>query len=572
MNASATPPLHEIQMQWRVRIPLRDGACLAATAYLPLHPPQPSPAIFVLTPYTRQVHHDQGIYFAAHGYPFLSVDVRGRGDSDGTFHPIHDAQDGHDIVEWLARQPYCNGKVAMWGGSYMGYCQWATAKEFPPHLSTIVPVAAPFRGIDSPLRNNLFVPYTIRWLTYLSGRAAQDRIFADTAFWNAQFRRWFESGVPFEALDDFLGNPSPIFREWIAHPQQDEYWDRYNPSTQQYSKLDLPILTVTGSYDGNQAGALGHYREHMRNAGPEARARHYLVIGPWDHAGTRIPKSEFGGLKVGSASLMDLPALHLQWYAWTMHGGPKPAFLRKNVAYYVTGADEWRYADSLESVTAEMEPLYLHSAINPTDVFHSGTLRAEPPAETGSGRYVHDPLDVSLAQFECGLSQENWIVEQRMIHAAHGRQLIYHGAPLTDDIEISGFFRLTVWLSIDRPDTDLRAAVYEIASDGSSVLLATNTLRARYRENLREQKLIRTAEPQRYDFERFNFVSRRIARTHRLRLTVGPIHSIHHQKNYQGGGIVSQESSRDARTITVDLIHGPQCPSALYVPLGRGEH
>src|SRR5258706_16238305 len=127
-----------VQMQWGLEIPLRDGIHLNATLYLRKNPENRSPAIFTLTPYSAQTYHDRAVYFAAHGYPFLTVDVRGRGNSQGEFHPfIQEAEDGHDVVEWLSKQPYCNGQVAMWGGSYAGYDQWGTAKELPPHLATI---------------------------------------------------------------------------------------------------------------------------------------------------------------------------------------------------------------------------------------------------------------------------------------------------------------------------------------------------------------------------------------------------------------------------------------------------
>src|SRR6185436_109036 len=109
----------------------------------------------------------------------------------------------------------------------------------------------------------------------------------------------------------------------------------YNPTAEQYAKLSMTILTITGSYDDDQPGAIQHYREHMKNATPEARARHYLVIGPWDHPGTRTPQAQFGGMTFGQPSLVDLPQLHLDWYAWTMQNGAKPKFLQKRVAYYV---------------------------------------------------------------------------------------------------------------------------------------------------------------------------------------------------------------------------------------------
>jgi uncharacterized protein len=138
----SVPDAAKVQFTWSVKIPLRDGVHLNATVYTPRDQEAPAPCIFTLTPYIAQTYHVRGIYFAAHGLPFLTVDVRGRGNSEGEFHPfIQEAKDGYDVVEWLARQPYCNGKVSMWGGSYAGYDQWATAKEFPPHLATIVPVA-----------------------------------------------------------------------------------------------------------------------------------------------------------------------------------------------------------------------------------------------------------------------------------------------------------------------------------------------------------------------------------------------------------------------------------------------
>jgi putative CocE/NonD family hydrolase len=565
-------PQGEVHMQWGVQIPLRDGIHLSATLYVPKNHAARSPVIFTLTPYIGQTYHDRGMYFAAHGFPFLTVDVRGRGNSQGVFRPfIHEAQDGHDVVEWLAQQPYCNGQVTMWGGSYSGHNQWVTAKEFPPHLATIVPVASPYLAFDYPLRSNITSPYLMQWLTYTWGRTSQDAIFWNNElYWGARFRQWFESGAPFKQLDAFFGNPSAIFQEWVSHPRPDAYWDSQNPTSEQYARLSIPVLTITGIYDGDQLGALMHYREHLKNTPPAGRARHYLVIGPWDHAGTRTPKTEFVGLKVGPASLVDLQKLHLQWYAWTMQGGPKPEFLQKNVAYYVMGAERWRYADTLEEITSHSSPLFLHSTTSPTDVFKSGSLTAEPSRTSEPDHYIYDPRDVSLAELESTIDPESR-ADQRMIHAAVGKQFVYHSAPFDRDVEISGFFRLSAWLSIDQPDTDFRVSVYEIDLDGSAILLSTDSIRARYRESLREEKLIRTTEPLRYDFERFMFVSRRIAKGNRLRLVIGPVNSIYSQKNYNSGGIVSEESMKDARPVTVKLFHDQSHPNALYVPFGHQE-
>jgi uncharacterized protein len=562
------PDAANVDFRWNQKVPLRDGVKLSANVYTPHDQKGPAPCIFTLTPYIAQSYHDRGIYFAAHGLPFLTVDVRGRGNSEGEYDPLlQEAHDAYDVVEWLAKQPYCNGKISMWGGSYAGYDQWAAAKEFPPHLATIVPVAAPYAGVDFPMRGNIFAPYDVQWLTFTSGHTSQDKIFGDGEFWSSKYRAWFESGAPFKDLDTQVGAPSAIFQRWIQHPHPDAFWDSYNPTADQYARLSIPILTITGSYDGDQPGALTHYREYMKNASAQGRARHYLIIGPWDHAATRTPRAEIGGLKFAPASLVDLPQLHLDWYAWTMQGGPKPKFLQKAVAYYVMGAERWRYADSLDAITGQSQPYYLDSVGNATDVLGAGALGLQ----TAGGKpdhYVYDPRDVSFAADEANLDQQD-LTDQRAAYAQRGKQLVYHSAPFDKDTEISGFFRLSAWIGIDQPDTDFVVTIAEIRPDGRSINLTSDLLRARYRESLREPKPVATQAAQRYDFDHFTFVSRQIGKGGRLRLTITPANSIFSEKNFNAPTPVSEQSMKDARAVTVTLFHDRAHPSALYVPLGQ---
>jgi putative CocE/NonD family hydrolase len=571
------PDVTNVELQWGVRIPLRDGTELGATLYLPRNQTGPAPVLVTLTPYVSDTSHERGTYFAAHGYPCAIVDVRGRGNSGGIFEPMtQEAKDGFDVVEWLAGQVYCNGKVAMLGGSYLGYCQWATAKEFPPHLATIVPAAALYPAVDFPMRNNIFYPFLVQWLTLTAGHAAQARIFSDGELWSALFRRWHESGRCFREIDAMCGNPSSIFQRWIGHPEPDEYWDSHAPTEDDYARLQIPVLTITGSYDDDQPGALEYYKWHMRHGAPPACSTHYLVIGPWDHAGTRTPAASFGGLELGPASLVDLSKLHLEWYAWTMKSGARPAFLKKPVAYYVMAAEKWRYADTLSAITARHVPYFLDSVGgNAADVFCAGSLQTS----VGTGapdRYAHDPHNVTGPEVEAeARASGSSLVDQSVTLALCGKQLVYHSAPFDTATEISGFFKLTAWLAIDTPDADFYVSVHEIRPDGSSVRLSTDAVRARYREGLRVARLVGTTEPLRYEFERFTFVSRVIGRGHRLRLVIAPmgrlVETTFAQKNYLGGGVVAEESEQDARSVTVSLFHDAAHPSVLYIPIGQPE-
>jgi len=564
------------EIRWGIQIPLRDGVRLSATAYVPIDQKAPTECIVALTPYISDSHHDRGVRFAAAGMAFFVVDVRGRGNSEGEFRPyLQEAADGYDVVEWLATQPCCNGKVAMWGGSYLGYAQWVAAKENPPHLVTIVPAAAPHLGTDFPMRSNIFFPYVLQWLFLTNGRASQTRIFSDKLFWNSFYRHWYESGRAFRDMDGMLQNPSAIFQEWLSHPEPDTYWDTYNPSAQEYARITLPVLSITGSYDDDQIGALEHYRQHMRNADAATRAQHYLIIGPWNHGGTVAPKSEFGGLKLGSASLLDLHQLQLEWYAWTMRNGPRPEFLKKAVAYYVMGAERWRYAESLEAVTERHQAFFLDSSANATDVFCAGVLGEE----IGRGRadsYTYDPRELRGPEIRAeSMIDAESVVDQSLTFALRGRQLIYHSAPFEEDVEVSGFFKLAAWVSIDCPDTDLYVSIYDVMPDGTCIRLSSDAIRARYREGLRTSKLIETRDPLPYTFNQFTFISRRIESGHRLRLVIAPMgrltDSNFAQRNFNVGAAVAEQSIDSARAVTVTLFHDESYPSALYVPIAAPE-
>jgi putative CocE/NonD family hydrolase len=331
--------------------------------------------------------------------------------------------------------------------------------------------------------------------------------------------------------------------------------------------MNVPILTITGHYDGDQPGALHYYRQFMEYASPEARQKHYLIVGPWDHAGTRTPNAQVGGLTFGAASVLDLNALHKAWYDWTMKAGAKPEFLKDKVAFYVVGEEAWRYAPTLDAVTARAEPWYLDSvAGRANDVFAAGSLDKRKPSGNKPDSYVYDPLDTSPAEWE-SVDVPNGLTDQRGMLNSSGKMLVYHTPPFAADTDIAGFFKLSAWLSLDQPDTDFIAAVYEIKSDGSSVSLSDDLLRARYRKSFRDAEPVKSGAVERYDFDHFTFQARRIAKGSRLRLILAPINSQWSQKNYNTGGVVSNESGKDARKVTVTLYHDASHPSTLYVPL-----
>jgi putative CocE/NonD family hydrolase len=265
--------------------------------------------------------------------------------------------------------------------------------------------------------------------------------------------------------------------------------------------------------------------------------------------------------------------LQKDWYDWTMKGGSKPAFLKNKVAYYLfgDGVGQWHYASSLAAVTSAMRPMYLASINGAADdVFASGSLTAGKHGSANQpDHYVYDPLDVqSPAWFPMGDEADpKFLTSVRGLLASSGKLLVYQTPAFAHDIDLAGFFRLSAWIALDQPDTDIAAFVYAISPDGRSELLTTDMLRARYRKSLRVASFAKPGVIERYDFDHFNFIARRLTAGSRLRLVIGPINSPNWEKNYNSNGLVANESGKDARTVIVTVYHDGQHPSALYLPI-----
>ena len=561
-----------------IQIPMRDGVKLRASIYLPMLRGEGyanrTPVIVTLTPYLRRTWKPWASYFASHGYAFAAIDVRGCGDSEGRFEPyVNEAHDGYDAVEWLATQPFCDGHVGMWGGSYGGFNQWAVAREFPPHLSTIVPVAAAHPGVDVPFYNNIGQPYVIQWLTSISENSHPKKHADDPPYWKAKFLAAYRQHIAFKSLDRFVGEMLPSFQRFLQHPLRDDYYDRLTPTADQYRRVSIPILTITGQYDDEAYGALTYYRDHLAHASAQAAAKHYLVIGPWDHSGTRTPTDQVGGVKFGSAALVDLKDLHRQWYDWTMKDGPQPAFLKKCVTYYLLGpgnkgAGEWRYAESLAPSAAETKTLYLDSKGGGADgVSHCERLTEVRP-EKGSDRFTYDPMNTRRGESIDGVdSDKGELIDPRYALSISTDGLVYETEPFQEESELIGCPSLRLWLSLDTPDTDLEACLYESQPDGTSIRLWTHTCRLRYRESLRQAKLVKAGEIVACDLAPGVFVARTLMKGSRLRLVISCPNTIWAEKNYNSGAVVAEETTKDARVAHIQVHHEAGRSSELRIPL-----
>jgi uncharacterized protein len=553
------------------KIPMRDGIKLSANIYRPItnNSSDKLPVIVYMTPYINESVNKNAWYLSERGFVFIAIDVRGRGNSEGVFKPlIQEAKDGYDIVEWAAIQSWSNGKVGMLGGSYVGYTQWATIKEFPPHLETILPIASVGPGIDFPMYKNIGFPYSLEWLTYTRGKTGLNQIFGNSDFWEQKHSRYYKEHLAFRSLPAISKIDSPTFQEWLEHPTFDDYWKKHHPNKDDYKKIDIPILSITGFYDGDYPGAMNYYSNHMQYGKRSAKKNHYLIIGPWSHGGTRRPRSEIGGIDVGKESVIDMQELYFDWYNWTLKNSDKPKFLKDRVAYYSIGDNQWVYKSSFNEVSDQRLKLYLSSPqTNANDVFSSGIMTENVAKKSDKpDTFVSDPLTLTEQKHYWYLVDYS---DESMAMELNGNGLIYHSQPFTDDQFLAGSFKASLWLSMDVQDADFEVRVFEIKNTGKSVYLGNDVIRARYRNSIEKEELVKPNEVSQYNFDGFFFYAKKLDKGSRLRLTLTPINSMYYQKNYQSGGSISDETKLDAKTGTIRLHHSKKHQSYLEVPLAN---
>ncbi len=557
-----------IDIHFYQNIPTRDGIQLSANIYKPSNLTEPLPVILIITPYITDKNHERGLFFARNNYIFISVDSRGRGNSEGSFIPFeNDGKDGYDIIKWISNQSWCDGKIGMFGGSYRGMNQWLTLKEFPTNLKTIIPIASVGPGLDFPKYQNIYYPYDMRWLMLTSGKTSNIKLFGYN-YWESKNKTLYQNHIPFSKFDSIIGFPSSIFQKWIKHPTFDSYWKSILLSDNDYKKIDIPILTITGHFDGDQIGAMHYYNQHMKFGSENAKKNHYFISGPWGHGGTRRPKTQIEGLVFKDNAVIYMNQLYLDWFNWTLKNKKKPKILEKRVMYYSMGANKWAYANKLEDCSDSILTLYLNSLnTEAKDVFHSGSLKATPSLKDISPDIiVYNPLaNDGIKSLEYSSDIRDYYTNQ--YYVSDKNILFFHSDVFEQEIEINGKIELTAYISIDAPDADFIVNFYEITSKNESIFLQTEILRARYRNSLEEEILIKPNKIEKYIFKGRNLFFRRLQKGSRIRMTFSPLDIPDRQKNYNSGKDVSFESEKDAKITTIKLYHNKKYPSLLKIPI-----
>src|SRR6266851_4867925 len=298
---------------------MRDGVILKADIYRPKVDGN-YPVLLQRTPYDKNNSRLFGMRAAARGYVVIVQDVRGRFTSEGEWYPFrHELQDGYDTVEWAAALPESNGKVGMFGGSYVGATQMLAAIATPPHLSGIAPsVTASNYHENWTYQGGAFEQwFNQSWSSGLAQNTLERRIAQDTNALN------WKDMLPLESYPILVPpDPkalAPYYRDWLAHPSYDAYWKSVSLE-ESYAKIQVPILHIAAWYDIFLGGSLRNYVLLKSRAGSEAaRNGQHLLVEVGGHAGGSNQR-KIGEVDFGPAAPYDNDERLLQWYDYLLKG------------------------------------------------------------------------------------------------------------------------------------------------------------------------------------------------------------------------------------------------------------
>jgi putative CocE/NonD family hydrolase len=531
---------HEVTVKKDVMVPMRDGIRLAADVYLPAENGQPFrerlPTVMVRLPYNKEARSrvEEGRFYASHGYAVVIQDVRGRFRSEGTWvRFVNDPEDGADTAAWMAGEPWSDGTFGMTGCSYVGGTQHVMALTQPPveGLKTVIPEDATSNMGIMEMRN--FGAWEMRitnWIFTNGPASAGVREPGLKAVLDemrdhrlSYMRQPIRAGTtPLKLI--------PEYEAWLieamsAARANDPFWrmnrirDEYGPYSDADKYKDVPILFIGGWYDSKPGHTTGNYMALSRRIqGPI-----YLIIGPWIHC--RHGEYRNGQVSFGAEAAIDQLSVNLQWFDRWLKGnrsalGQEPPF-RTKVRLFVMGTGDerkdaegfknhggyWREENEWPLARTQYQEYYLHG---------NGELSTRQPGEVPSSTaYDFDPRDpvptiggnVSSAEgimLQGAWDQKGgdhvWNWPEPIPLSARNDVVVFQTAPLAEDVEVTGELKVKLWASSSALDTDFTAKLVDVHPPnpdypgGFDQLLTDGILRARFRESLFEEKLMKPGE------------------------------------------------------------------------------
>lgn len=557
--------LYRVKIQPGVSVKMRDGVSLVADIYSPVGD-EKFPVLLTRTPYNRTGDPRFANELASHGYIVILQDTRGRFASGGEFYPFrNESADGFDTVEWAAKLEQSNGRVGMFGGSYVGATQMLAAMAAPPHLVSIFPYVTASEYYDGWTYQNGAL---MQWFSssWTSGLAIDTlRRYAD----RAQAPKEWVNTLP---LQDYplLKTPqtselAPYFRDWLSHERDDAYWAQWRVSDH-YSQMTVMGLHAGGWHDLFLKGSIKNYSGlHQQAATAEARAGQRLMVGPWAHAGTS-PAGKIGDVVFGKDAVLDNTNTTLKWFDYSLKGIKNEFASGAPVRLFIMGTNVWRDEQEFPLARTRYTKYYLHSSKGANGLAGDGSLSVGLPGVEKQDQFTYDPqnpVPTIGGRLCCGGAIPPGPADQRA-NETRADVLVFSTPVLTEDTEVTGYVSVELYASTSAVDTDFTALLVDVDESGYARFLTDGIVRGRYRESTKVASAITPGQIYKYTIDLWA-TANVFKAGHRIRLYISSSNFPRFNRNLNTGEDITgtSRSLKAHQTIYHDRDHS----SVLILPV-----
>ena len=565
--AQSTSPATEtyaVTAETGVRVRMRDGVSLTADIYRPKVDGK-FPVLMTRTPYNRK-DAATGIFLASHGYVVIHQDTRGRFESGGEFYPFkHEMNDGYDSIEWAASLPYSDGRVGMYGGSYVGATQMLAAASNPPHLVAIFPyvTAAEYYEGWTYEGGALMQWFASSWTSGLVLDTLQRKTSS-----LIRSQEWV-SKLPVEDYRLFniptASEVAPYFRDWLEHQANDEYW-RSIKISDHYSKMNIKALHAGGWHDIFSGGSIRNFIDMQKRApSAEAKSGQRLLMGPWAHAATS-PEGKIGDVTFGKQAALDMNGTTLKWYDYVMKGRKNEFATGKPVRIFVMGDNVWRDEQEFPLARTKYTKYFLHSTRAANSLNGDGMISTSAPKAEKPDTFEYDPaspVPTIGGRLCCGAALPPGPFDQRP-NESRSDVLVYSTPPLEQDVEVTGFITAELYASTSAADTDFTAMIVDVEPSGYARYLGDGIIRARFRNSTATAEVIEPGKVYKYSIDLWA-TSNVFKAGHRIRVYVSSSNFPRFNRNLNTGektiGATRLEKARQT------IYHDAEHPSAIILPI-----
>ena len=525
-------------IQPEVLIKTADGAELTLTVVLPKHTERKQPTAMQFTIYAdEQRHITTAIHAASHGYVGVIANSRGKRLSRDVITPWeNEGKDATQVIEWITRQHWSNGDVVMYGGSYNGFTQWAATKYMHPALKAIAPYVAASLITGLPYENNIVLTGNYAWQFHVTNNNTMDNsVYADWQKNNQLLADFFQSGLPISKIEQLDGRPNPWFKKWLEHPSFDTYYQAMVPYQREYARINIPVLTITGYFDGGQISALDYLNRHYKY---NPNADHTLLIGPYSHISAQgRAQANFSNYQVDPVAMQkDTEEIVFAWFDHVLFGQSKPALLKDKVNYQLMGSNQWRHSASLQRLNEQSLRFHLSSTADEEGQFR---LQTKPETELTSIAQTVDMSDRTTQH-----NRAPWPIIQDALNEPNG--LVFVTKQFDTPQELAGAITGHFSISVNKQDVDIGYNFYAVDKDGKAFHLNNYRSRASFAGDESTRKLLTPYQKTTVPIVNARFTAKLLEAGSRLALVLNVNKNQDAQVNHGSGKPVNLEDIDDA--------------------------